>query len=87
MTTIITRIFYRDRFRNIKLDKSPKDTRELISFLSYNNAPLCFVKGVGGWYKISKNNSFLFVCRTLYLMSFQEWLKVAKDDNFTANIK
>lgn len=84
---MITRIFYRDRYRTIIPTKSPKDTRELISFLYYNNVPMCFVKGVGGWYKISKTGIFMYVCRTLYLLSFEEWLSIALNNNFTPNIK
>lgn len=84
---IETRIWVRNNYRNVDPDRAPSSTRELDSFLWYNNAPKCFLKGQGGWYKITKDNRLLFVNRVLYTMSFKEWLDVALNDNFIANIK
>jgi len=84
---MITKIWHRDAFKKVNPKKPPTDTRMLDSFLIYNNASKCFMKGQGGWYKISRQESILYVCRTLYLLSLKEWLKIALDDNFTENIK
>ena len=80
-----TKIWWRDRYIKINPDKSPADERQLISFLRYNNAPVCFIKTGNAWRKITKQGSMLYVSRTLYLLTFKEWLKIALDDNFTAN--
>jgi len=82
---ITTRIWHRDKYINVHPEKPPSDTRQLDSFLFYNDAAKCFMKGQGGWYKITKQGSILYVCRALYLMSLKEWLEVAKNDNFIAN--
>lgn len=84
---LVTKIWWRDGWCNVKPDKSPIDTRQLDSFLIYNHAAKCFMKGQGGWYKITKENSLLYVCRALYLLSFKDWLEIAKNDYFIANIK
>lgn len=82
---MVTRIWWRDKFINIDPSKPPKDERQLISFLRYNNAPACFVKTGNSWRKVTKTGGLLNVCRALYLMSFEEWLEVALNDNFIAN--
>ena len=82
-----TKIWWRDRYINVKPDTPPRDTRQLDSFLYYNDAAKCFMKGEGGWYKISRQGSVLFVVRALYLLSLKEWLEIAQDDNFIANVK
>ncbi len=84
---MVTKIWWRDRYTNVKPDTPPRDTRQLDSFLVYNDAAKCFMKGEGGWYKISRQGSILYVVRALYLLSLSEWLEVAKDDNFTANMR
>jgi len=78
----VTRIFVNDRFIKIDPEQAPKSSRELRSFLFYNNAPTCFMKGVGGWYKITRQCTTVFVNRVLYTMSFKDWLEVALNDNF-----
>jgi hypothetical protein len=82
-----TRIWVRNGYKEINPELAPTASRELDSFLWTNNAPKCFLRGQGGWYKITKENRVLFVNRVLYTMSYQEWLKIAIDDKFTANIK
>jgi hypothetical protein len=82
-----TTIWYKGKARNVHPSEPPKDSRELNSFVYWNGAGKCFVKQSGGWYKITKDNKFLYVERTLYLLSLAEWLEVALDDNFTANIR
>lgn len=83
-----TTIIWRGSFNHkVNPDKPPKDTRELDSFLFFNDAAKCFLKGQGGWYKLTRDNKLLYVCRTLYLLSLKEWLEIAKNENFIANIK
>lgn len=78
---MITKIFHRDRFKNVDPDKAPKDARELDSFLIYNGANKVFIRLVGGWYKVQRNRKFIFISRTLYLLSLKEWLEIAlKED-------
>lgn len=77
-----TRIWWRDKFINVDIDKAPSDERQLISFLRYNNAPACFVKTGNAWRKVTKEGQLVEVSRTLYLLSFKEWLKIALDDSF-----
>jgi len=84
---IVTRIFYNDRFQEVDPDSAPSTARQLRSFLLYNNAPAHFVRDVGGWYKVTRNCEMLYVNRVLYTMSYKEWLEVALNDKFTANIK
>jgi hypothetical protein len=83
---MITRIFHRERFINVNPNEAPSDTRQLDSFLCYNCARKCFLKGEGGWYKITAGG-VKFVSRTLYLLSLKEWLEIALDDNFISNTK
>lgn len=87
MSAIETRIWVRDNYRNVNPDKPPRESRELDSFLWYNDAAKCFLKGQGGWYKITRQGSILFVARALYLLTLKEWLEVALNDNFIANTK
>jgi len=82
---IRNKIWVRDRWRNVKPDNPPKETRELDSFLYFNDAAKCFLKTQGGWYKLTREGSLLFVSRALYLLSLKEWLKIAKNDSFIAN--
>lgn len=84
---IVTRIFCHDKFMSVLPTRPPKTARELDSFLSYNNAPKCFLKSSFGWYKLTKDNKLLYVNRVLYTMSFLDWLEVAKNDNFNGNSK
>lgn len=87
MSKITTKIWVRNRYRNVNPEKAPKETRELDSFLYYNDAAKCFMKGQGGWYKFTREGSLLFVARALYLLSLKEWLRIAKDDSFIANMR
>ena len=84
----VTKLPYLNSWRHkINLTKAPISTRELDGFLWANNAAKCFMKGQGGWYKLTREGTLLYVCRTLYLLSFQEWYDIAVDDNFIANMK
>ena len=80
-----TKIMVRGSYRTIKPSEPPRESRELDSFLYSNNAPKCFLKGQGGWYKITRESTLLFVSRTLYLLPLIDWLSIAKDDYFIAN--
>jgi hemin uptake protein HemP len=82
---ITTKIWIRDKYRNINPENPPKETRELDSFLFYNGAAKCFIKAQGGWYKLTREGKLLFVTRALYLMSLNQFLEIAKNDNFIAN--
>lgn len=82
-----TRIYHRNRFINVDPEKPPTDERQLLSFLSYNDAPRCFVKSDNYWRKVTKTGGLLLVSRTLYLLSLKEWLEIALNDNFIANTK
>lgn len=87
MLLINTRIPWRGKYVKVNPDNPPKDTRQLRGFLLWNNARDCFMKGEGGWYKLTKDGQILFVSRTLYLLSLREWLEIALNDNFIANTK
>lgn len=74
---IETKIWYKNSYININVAKSPTSEAQLISFLRSNNAPVCFVKTGKSWRKVNKDGTLEFVSRTLYLLSFREWLKIA----------
>ena len=80
-------IWWRGRATIINPKKPPADTRQLDGYLFWNAAPKCFVKGQGGWYKMVEGPKLLYVVRTLYLLSLEEWLEIALDDDFAPNIK
>ena len=82
-----TKVWWNGCRRNVNPDKSPSSIREINVFLVANNAPMCFFKGSGGWFKLCKDGIPKFVVRTLYLLSLREWLEIAKNDLFTGNIK
>jgi hypothetical protein len=84
---MITRIYHRDRFVEVKLNEPPLDARMLDSFLLYNKSNICFVRAVGGWYKITRECGLQFVSRTLYLLSLEEWLAIANNDKFISNTR
>jgi hypothetical protein len=83
---MVTRIWWRDKYINVKPENPPKDERQLISFLRYNNAAVCFVKTGNAWRKITKDGRLLKVARALYLLSLEEWLDIAKNDKFIENM-
>ena len=83
---IITKIWWRDRYREVDPEKPPVETRQLDSFLIHNEAPKCFMRGQGGWYKLTREGELHFVVRALYLMALKDWLSIAKNDYFTANL-
>jgi hypothetical protein len=78
---------WRGKFVNVKPENPPADSRQLRGFLLFNDARDCFYKTTGGWYKLGLDGSLKFVCRALYLLSLQQWLEIALDDNFTENFK
>jgi len=84
---MITKIYHIDGYRNVNPKEPPSDARQLDSFLSYNSANKCFLKGVSGWYKLSEAGGLQFVSRTLYLLSLEEWLAIANNDKFISNTK
>lgn len=77
---MITNIWWRGRFINVDIDKAPTDERQLISFLKYNEAPVCFVKTGNAWRKVNRQGQLVEVARALYLLSFKEWLKISKSE-------
>jgi hypothetical protein len=79
---MITQIWCRNSFINVNTDKAPTDEKQLISFLIYNNAPVCFVKTGNAWRKVTRDGCLVKVSRTLYLLSFKDWLRIALDDSF-----
>ena len=83
---LITKIFVGKAYVNVDPERAPKSSRELRSFLAYNNAPTCFFKDAGAWYKITKDCKALYVSRTLYLLSFEQWLNIALNENFIATM-
>ena len=84
---MVTRIPHRGKVINARPERPPKDTRELRSFLLFNNAADCFVRAQGGWYKICKDGSLKYVTRAMYQLSLKEFLEIAKNDHFIANHK
>ena len=83
---MVTKIWHRDSYKTVDPNKPPTDSRMLDMFLVYNNAPKCFLKTNGYWFKLTRDGRLLRVERTLYLLPLKEWLKIAKDDNFIPNI-
>lgn len=83
---LVTRIFVGKRYITVNPDRAPVSSRELRSFLIYNGAPTCFFKDGGAWYKITEDCKALYVSRTLYLLSFKQWLDIALNDNFIATM-
>ena len=72
---------------SINPDTAPPTIKHLDAFLLHHNISRCFIKAQGGWYKLQEPNQMLFVNRVLYTMSYNEWLAVAKNNNFTSNIR
>lgn len=68
-------------------NEPPKEVRELDMFVWQHIGSKPFVKVQGGWYKVTRHGQLLFVARTLYLLTLQEWLDIAKNDNFIANFR
>jgi hypothetical protein len=83
---MVSRIFSNDKYHIIDPDKAPLTLRELDGFLAANTTAKCFLKSIDGWYKL-QGGKILFVNRTLYTMSFKDWLEVAKNNNFTPNTR
>lgn len=83
--SVENKIWYLKRYIKIDINSAPDSERKLLSFLSANNAPKCFVKTGNAWRKVTKEGSILYVSRTLYLLSYKEWLEIALNDNFIAN--
>jgi len=83
---IVVEIPWRGNLVKVDPEKPPKDERQLIGFLRWNNAPACFVKTDNAWRKITKEGQLLYVSRTLYLLSLKDWLEIALDDKFTGYI-
>jgi len=83
---VITSIILNGRKHNVKPDEPPLNSKELNSFCYHNDAPVCFFKSDGGWYKVIDNNA-MYVIRTLYLLTLREWLEIALNDNFVCNIR
>jgi len=74
---IITKIWVNNNWKNVDPNKPPISSRELDSFLFYNNAPKCFMKTNGYWFKIKKDATLIKVGRVLYTLSLQDWLKIS----------
>lgn len=84
---MVTKIFVRGAYRKVNPKRAPREVRELDSFLVYNSSSKNILRGQGGYYRLSRENSLLFVARNLSLLSFEEWLEVSLNDNFIANHK
>lgn len=84
---IVTKVPHRGKMINVKPERPPTDTRQLRGFLLWNHARDCFMRGEGGWYRLGTDGSINFVARALYLLSLKEWLEIALNDNFIANMK
>lgn len=82
-----TEIYYRESRRKIDPETLPREVRLLDAFLVANNCPKCFVKLQGGYYKLTRKNTMLYVCRTLQDYSLREWLEIAKNERYIGNIK
>lgn len=76
-----------DSWRNLNPEIPPKSHNELNCFLVWNNAPMCFFKAQGYWYKLCKDGIPKLVARTLYLLSLKEWLNIALNEKFIGDIK
>jgi len=75
-----TRIYVKNSWRNIDPNKPPASSRELDSFLFYNNAPKCFVKTNGYWFKVRQDGVMEKVSRVLYTLPLKDWLKIANEN-------
>ena len=77
-----TRIYVKNGWRNVNPTKPPASSRELDSFLLYNNAPKCFVKTNNYWFKLKPNGKMSKVSRVLYTLPLQDWIKIAMNKNY-----
>lgn len=76
------RIWYEGAWHNVKETSVPKTARQLLSYLSFAGGNDCFSKFSGGVYKITKQLTWVFVCRCYTDLSFGEYLKISKDENY-----
>jgi hypothetical protein len=74
---MITKIYTRGNWKNIKPETPPKDMREVTSF-AVTNQLRNLVKLQGGYYVINNKGQFEFLGRALYLFSFQDYYNKAK---------
>lgn len=65
-------------FTTIDDNKSPRTFKELRGFLILNDGFDCFSKHSGEVYKITKNNTWIRICRCLTDLTYKEYLKESK---------
>ena len=81
-----TRIIANDKIINVNPFNTPKTLNQLNGFLRANNGNSCFVRMYGEWFKVTRENTFKKVARTLSHLTFEEWLSISLNDNFISNI-
>ena len=74
---MITEIYVRGNWKNIKPENPPKEMREITSF-AVSNQLRNLVKLQGGYYVINSKKEFGFLGRTLHLFSFQDYYNKGK---------
>lgn len=78
----MTETFINGAFKMIDADKqTPRNFKELRGFLICNNGRDCFSKFQGNVWMISKEGLWVKVCRNVPDLTFNEYLKLSKQNN------
>ena len=73
-------IYKQGRYTKIDDNRNPHSFKELRGFLVCNNGNDCFSKAYGKVWKITKDNKWIEVCRNITDLSYNEYLKLSKND-------
>jgi hypothetical protein len=76
---MITQIWLRGSYRNLKPTDSVNTWKAVESFTVSNNLRPCLVKQQGGYYRIEKDGLLTFVTPALQQITFEELYKKLKD--------
>jgi hypothetical protein len=72
-------IYKQGRLTTVKPEDPVLTTKNITSFACSNGLRNCIFRSQGGWYKLGMDGILVFVCRTLYLISFEELYHIMKD--------
>lgn len=82
--TTMDQLFYKRK--TLEDTRPPTSSKELDMYLRAVDAPTCFMKKAGGWYKRTRQGTYEWVSRVLYKHTLKEWANIAQNDKFTSNI-